>query len=69
MKMTVTQVTFLEDGALIAGEPVGDSTKTVIAAADPLQAIPLAMAVAAGMHPVVEPPEDAIVDILERPQG
>lgn len=68
MKMIVTQVTFMSGQALVGGEPEGDRTKVIIAAAEPAEAFTLAMAVAAGMQPVVEPPDDAIVDILERPQ-
>ena len=70
MEVTVKQVTFVNGAALVAGEPVGDITKVVVAAVeDPGNAFPLAMAVAAGMAPVVEVPDDAIVEVLEKPQG
>lgn len=68
-RMTVTQVTFTTVGALVAGEPVDDSTKVIVAAVDPIGAIPLALAVASGMTPEVEPPDDAIVEVLEKPKG
>jgi len=67
-KITVTQVTFVEGGALVAGEPLHDPTKVIVARADAIEAIPLAMAVAAGMRPVVDPPEDSIEEILEKPK-
>lgn len=69
LEIEVTQVSFVDGSAVIGGEPVGDSTKVVIAQADAAGAFPLAMAVAAGMHPVVDVPEDAIMDILEKPKG
>lgn len=68
MEIVVTQVSFVEGQALIGGEPVDDSTKVVIASADAEGALILAMAVASGLRPVVEPPDDAIVSILEKPQ-
>jgi hypothetical protein len=69
MKMRVTQVTFTPvHGALIAGEPVDDATKVVIAAADPAGAIPVALAVAAGIDIEVDPPEEAILEVLEKPR-
>jgi hypothetical protein len=68
VKMVVTQVTFVAGDALIGGVPEGDLTKVIIATADPVGALVLAMAVASGEHPVVEPPDDSIVEILERPE-
>jgi hypothetical protein len=69
MEIEVTQVSFLDGATLVAGEPVGDATKVVLASADAAGAFPLAIAVAAGRRPVVDVPEDAIIDILEKPQG
>lgn len=67
VEVEVTQVSFMDGMAVVGGEPVGDTTKVVVASADPAGVFPLAMAVAAGMHPVVDIPEDAILDILEKP--
>ena len=70
MKIRVTQVTFVpEHGALVAGEPIDDATKIIVAEADPVASIPVAMAVAAGIEVEVEPPDEAIVEILEKPKG
>jgi hypothetical protein len=66
----ITQVTFTEAGVVVGGEPVDDPTKVVVAAvSNPLEAIPLALAVAAGITPEVEPPDDAIVSIIEKPKS
>lgn len=66
-KIEVTQVTFVADGAFIGGVPLDDLTKVIVAAAEPAGAILLAIAVANGERPVVEPPDGAIVSVLERP--
>jgi hypothetical protein len=70
MEMTVIQVAFQADGqVLVLGVPVNDSTKVVVAlASSPREAVLLAMAVASSDSDiVVDPPEDAIVAILEQP--
>lgn len=66
-KIEVTQVTFVDGEALIGGVPLDDLTKVIVARAAPAGALLLAIAVASGERPVVEPPDDAIVSILERP--
>lgn len=66
MKIEVTQVTFRSDGKmLIAGTPIGDTTKVVIAEAPERVAFEMAMALVSGMAVTVEPPDENIVEILE----
>lgn len=68
--MRVIQVAFQADGqVLVLGVPTNDATKVVVAlAGNPREAILLAMAVAMQEADVmVDPPEDAIVAVLERP--
>lgn len=70
MEMRVIQVAFQADGqVLVLGVPVNDATKVVVAlASNPREAVVLAIAVASSNDDVVvDPPEDAIVAILERP--
>ena len=67
MKIEVTQVTFRGDGKmLVAGTPIGDTTKVVIAEAPEEVAYGIAMALAGGLAVQAEPPDEAIVEILER---
>lgn len=70
LEMRVIQVAFQADGqVLVLGIPTNDATKVVVAAASsPREALLLAMAVATQDGDiVVDPPEDAIVAILEQP--
>jgi hypothetical protein len=64
----VTQVTFMANVALIAGEPLDDGTKVLVGEADPREALPLAMALAAGVNIEVDMPPEAVVEVLEKPK-
>ena len=69
VRMKVSQVTFTEAGAVVAGELVDDPTKVMVAGVlDPLAALPVAMAVASGMQPEVDPPDDAVIGVVEKPK-
>lgn len=70
MEIKVQTVGFNRDGqVIIAGTPVDDGTKFVLATgADPQSALMLAMAVATMEEDVViDVPEDAVMVVLERP--
>lgn len=70
MEMRVIQVAFQADGqVLVMGVPLNDATKVVVAvASEPREAVLLAIAVASSDDDiVVDPPEAAIVAILEQP--
>jgi hypothetical protein len=64
----VTQVSFMANVAIVAGEPLDDGTKVLVGAADPREALPLAMAVAAGVPVEVDMPDDAVIEVLEKPK-
>lgn len=65
-KIQVTQVTFLSNGeVLVAGVPVNDATKVVIASAPEEVGLQLAQALAEGFTVVVDPPDEAVRDVLE----
>lgn len=67
MKIEVTQITFLREGALVAGIPVDDQTKVVIAAAPTEVALEMAIAMSVGLTVTAEPPDGDVRDILEKP--
>lgn len=66
VRMQVTQVTFLSNGeVLIAGVPVNDATKVIIATAPEEVGLEIAQLLAGGMSVVAEPPDEAVRDVLE----
>lgn len=68
MKIEVTQVTFLTGEVLVAGVPVDDGTKLVIASAPMLVGLEIAAALSDGQTVITaEPPEEDIRAILEQP--
>jgi hypothetical protein len=67
LKLRITQVTFLPGEALLAGTPVDDQTKLVIAAAPDRVALEVAFALTLEMEVTIEPPDGAIRSILEQP--
>lgn len=67
MQLNITQVTFLEGGEfIVAGSPVGDSTKVVFVKASEALAYAVAMALASGNTGLIgEPPDEDIVEVRE----
>jgi hypothetical protein len=70
MEIYAKQLTFVVGGAMVAGEPVDDDTKVVVAmVADPGQAFALAMAIATGMAGTMDVDDEQVVEVLEKPKG
>jgi hypothetical protein len=66
VQLRVTQVTFLDNGEmLVAGVPVNDATKVVIARAPEEVAYGIAMALASGVTTIATPPDEDIVEVRE----
>jgi hypothetical protein len=67
-QVRITQVTFTEEGVFVGGEPLDDPTKVLVAAiGDPVAALSMAIATAAGARPTTEMPDDDVIQVIEKP--
>jgi hypothetical protein len=67
-QVRITQVTFTAEGVFIGGEPLDDPTKVLVAGIDdPVAALSMAVAVAAGTDPQTDMPEEVVLRVIEKP--